>query len=47
LPAVAELLGFSTQSALARWFREEFGRSITQWPFGILARLPSRGCRRF
>ena len=31
LPAVAELLGFSNQSALARWFRERFGRSITQW----------------
>jgi AraC-like DNA-binding protein len=31
LPAVAELLGFSAQSALARWFREHFGCSITQW----------------
>jgi AraC-like DNA-binding protein len=31
LPAVAELLGFSAQSALARWFRERFGQSITQW----------------
>jgi AraC-like DNA-binding protein len=31
LPAVAELLGFSAQSALARWFRERFGCSITQW----------------
>jgi AraC-like DNA-binding protein len=31
LQAVAELLGFSAQSALARWFREQFGQSITQW----------------
>ena len=31
LPAVAELLGFSAQSALARWFRERFGCSITEW----------------
>ncbi len=31
LPAVAEILGFSAQSALARWFREHFGCSITQW----------------
>jgi len=31
LPAVAELLGFSAQSALARWFKERFGCSITQW----------------
>jgi AraC-like DNA-binding protein len=38
LPAVAELLGFSAQSALARWFRERFGCSITQWR----AHLPRR-----
>ncbi len=31
LPAVAEFLGFSAQSALARWFRDRFGCSITQW----------------
>ena len=31
LPAVAELLGFSAQSALARWFRGRFDHSITQW----------------
>jgi AraC-like DNA-binding protein len=31
LPAVAELLGFSAQSALARWFKERFGCSITRW----------------
>jgi AraC-like DNA-binding protein len=31
LPAVTELLCFSARSALARWFRERFGCSITQW----------------
>lgn len=31
LPAVAELVGFSSQSALARWFRDRFGRSISAW----------------
>ena len=31
LPAVAELLGFSAQSALARWFRDRFGCSISEW----------------
>ena len=31
LPAVAELLGFSAQSALARWFRDHFGCSIIKW----------------
>jgi AraC-like DNA-binding protein len=30
LPAVAELLGFSAQSALARWFRERFGCAKTK-----------------
>jgi AraC-like DNA-binding protein len=28
---VAERLGFSAQSAMARWFRRRFGCSITQW----------------
>jgi AraC-like DNA-binding protein len=31
LSAVAELLGFSAQSALARWFRERFGCTVTRW----------------
>jgi len=31
LAAVAELLGFSAQSAMARWFKGRFGRSITEW----------------
>jgi AraC-like DNA-binding protein len=34
LPAVAQLLGFSAQSALARWFRDRFGCSITAWRAG-------------
>jgi len=31
LAGMAELLGFSAQSAMARWFRQRFGCSITQW----------------
>lgn len=31
LADMAELLGFSAQSAMARWFRHRFGCSITQW----------------
>ena len=25
------MLGFSAQSAMARWFKGRFGRSITEW----------------
>ena len=35
LADIAELLGFSAQSAMARWFRGRFGCSITQWRSGI------------
>ena len=31
LTGMAALLGFSAQSAMARWFRGRFGCSITQW----------------
>ena len=31
LAEIAELLGFSAQSAMARWFRQRFGCSISQW----------------
>jgi AraC-like DNA-binding protein len=31
LAAIAEVLGFSAQSAMARWFRKRFGCTITQW----------------
>jgi AraC-like DNA-binding protein len=31
LTAVAGLLGFSAQSALARWFRKQFGCSVSRW----------------
>ena len=31
LASVAELLGFSAQSAFARWFRGQFGCSVTEW----------------
>jgi AraC-like DNA-binding protein len=31
LTSVAELLGFSALSAFSRWFRTEFGCSVTEW----------------
>jgi AraC-like DNA-binding protein len=34
LKEMAALLGFSAQSAMARWFRGRFGCSITQWRSG-------------
>lgn len=35
LAEIAALLGFSAQSALARWFQGNFGCSITQWRKGV------------
>jgi AraC-like DNA-binding protein len=35
LSEIAELLGFSSQSAMARWFRGRFGASISQWRSGV------------
>jgi AraC-like DNA-binding protein len=34
LKEMASLLGFSAQSAMARWFRGRFGCTITQWRSG-------------
>ena len=34
LKEIAGVLGFSAQSAMARWFRGRFGCSITQWRSG-------------
>ena len=31
LAEIAEMIGFSAQSAMARWFRNRFGCSITEW----------------
>jgi AraC-like DNA-binding protein len=31
LAEIAEMIGFSAQSAMARWFRDRFGCSITEW----------------
>jgi AraC-like DNA-binding protein len=47
LVGITELLGFSAQSAMARWFRGRFGCSISQWRNGIrpkaLTTVSSRG----
>ena len=40
LAGIAELLGFSAQSAMARWFRGHFGCSITQWRDGVRPHAP-------
>jgi AraC-like DNA-binding protein len=34
LASVAELLGFSAMSAFSRWFRNQFGCSVSQWRLG-------------
>ena len=34
LADIATQLGFSAQSAMARWFRGRFGCSITEWRKG-------------
>jgi AraC-like DNA-binding protein len=31
LADIAEMIGFSAQSAMSRWFRERFGCTITAW----------------
>ena len=46
LAETAELLGFSAQSAMARWFRGHFGCSITQWRDGIRPKTLAVGAPR-
>lgn len=46
LAGIAELLGFSAQSAMARWFRARFGCSITQWRRGGRPKELPAGSRR-
>ena len=43
LASVADLLGFSARSALSRWFRSQFGCSISEWR----AQLPSSKSKSF
>ena len=38
LTGIAVMLGFSAQSALARWFKGRFGHSITEWRTGVRER---------
>lgn len=40
LSAIAQQLGFSAQSAMARWFRSRFGCSITDWRKGVRPTRP-------
>lgn len=46
LSEVAELLGFSAQSAFARWFRGEFGCTVTEWRAGRAPGKPSSASLR-
>jgi AraC-like DNA-binding protein len=46
LVETAELLGFSAQSAMARWFRGHFGCSITQWRGGVRPKVLAVGATR-
>jgi len=40
LSAIAQQLGFSAQSVMARWFRSRFGCSITDWRKGVRPARP-------
>ncbi|SDH86874.1 transcriptional regulator, AraC family [Bradyrhizobium sp. Rc2d] len=41
LADVAVQLGFSAQSAMARWFRGRFGCTVTEWRKGMRGEVPS------
>ena len=43
LASVADLLGFSARSAFSRWFRSQFGCSVSEWR----AQLPSSKSKSF
>jgi len=45
LASVAELLGFSALSAFSRWFRGEFGCSVSEWRAGPPDAAAARGAR--
>ena len=45
LASVAELLGFSALSAFSRWFRRQFGCSVSQWRAGPRAAARSKATR--
>jgi AraC-like DNA-binding protein len=42
LASVSELLGFSALSAFSRWFKSQFGCSVTDWRSGQRAPLPAK-----
>ena len=48
LVSVSELLGFSAVSAFSRWFKSQFGCSVTDWragPLGVKGPLAAAGLR--
>ena len=42
LSQTADLLGFSAQSAFARWFRAKFGCTVSEWRAGQSGAVSSR-----
>jgi len=42
LASVSELLGFSALSAFSRWFKSQFGCSVTDWRSGRRVPLPTK-----
>src|SRR5215831_6578454 len=42
LASVSELLGFSALSAFSRWFKSQFGCSVTDWRSGQRVPLPTK-----
>jgi AraC-like DNA-binding protein len=43
LTEVSRLLGFQAPSAFSRWFRQQFGRSPTEWRQAVRAPVPEDG----
>jgi AraC-like DNA-binding protein len=43
LASISDLLGFSARSAFSRWFRSQFGCSVSEWRATQLPSLKSKG----
>ena len=46
LASISDLLGFSTRSALSRWFRHQFGCSISEWRAAHIPPTRPKGSQR-
>jgi AraC-like DNA-binding protein len=43
LTSISDLLGFSARSAFSRWFRSQFGCSVSEWRATQYSSLKSKG----